>query len=74
MPGCAVNAHDPEELLTPAETSRITKLSVSTLKDKRWRGTGPEYIKLSPGRGGRIRYRRRDVEAWLAGEQEAANA
>lgn len=41
------------------------KLSVSTLKDKRWRGTGPAFIKLSPGRGGRIRYRRRDVEQWL---------
>ncbi|MEU3835566.1 helix-turn-helix transcriptional regulator [Streptomyces microflavus] len=54
-----------DEWLTPAETSRLTKLSVSTLKDKRWRGTGPSYRKLSPGKGGRIRYRRGDVLAWL---------
>ncbi|MEU3340694.1 helix-turn-helix domain-containing protein [Streptomyces sp. NPDC006668] len=62
-------ALDPDELLTPAETAPIVKLSVSTLKDKRWKGTGPRYIKLSPGRGGRIRYRRADVLAWLAGGQ-----
>lgn len=67
MPGSAAVALDPDELLTPAETAPIVKLSVSTLKDKRWKGTGPRYIKLSPGRGGRIRYRRRDVEQWLTG-------
>lgn len=26
---------------------------------------GPEYIKQSPGRGGRIKYRRSAIEAWL---------
>ncbi|MEV0492362.1 helix-turn-helix transcriptional regulator [Streptomyces atratus] len=61
--------HDPNELLTPAEVGRLTKLTESTLKDKRWRGTGPRFTKLSPGRGGRIRYRRGDVMAWLNGEQ-----
>lgn len=63
----AAVAADEDELLTPPETACVTKLSVSTLKDKRWKGTGPPYIKLSPGRGGRIRYRRRDVEQWLNG-------
>ncbi|MEV7387209.1 helix-turn-helix domain-containing protein [Streptomyces sp. NPDC091215] len=58
---------DRDELLTPAETAPIVKLSVSTLKGMRWKGTGPRYIKLSPGRGGRIRYRRSDVDAWLEG-------
>jgi predicted DNA-binding transcriptional regulator AlpA len=62
-------SQDPDELLTPAEVSRITRLSPSTLKDKRWRGTGPKFIKLSPGRGGRVRYRRSSVDAWLRGEQ-----
>ncbi|MFJ7242361.1 helix-turn-helix transcriptional regulator [Streptomyces olivaceus] len=59
-----------DEWLTPTEVSRLTKLSVSTLKDKRWRGTGPRYQKLSPGRGGRIRYRRGDVLNWLAGDDD----
>ncbi|MFF7158133.1 helix-turn-helix domain-containing protein [Streptomyces sp. NPDC008139] len=60
------------DLLTPKETAPIVKLSVSTLKDKRWKGTGPSFIKLTPGRGGRIRYRRRDVEQWLTERQVAA--
>ncbi|MDX3578669.1 DNA-binding protein [Streptomyces sp. FL07-04A] len=62
-------SEDPNELLTPVEVGRITRLATSTLKDKRWRGTGPKFTKLSPGRGGRIRYRRGDVYAWLNGEQ-----
>ncbi|MFJ3229763.1 helix-turn-helix transcriptional regulator [Streptomyces sp. NPDC086787] len=74
MPGSAATALDPEELLTPIEAARVTKLSVSTLKDKRWKGTGPRYIKLSPGRGGRIRYRRRDVEQWLTGRSVGSAA
>lgn len=61
----AVSDVTSEELLKPAEAAGIARLSVSTLKDKRWKGTGPTFIKLSPGRGGRIRYRRRDVEQWL---------
>ncbi|WP_326787849.1 helix-turn-helix transcriptional regulator [Streptomyces sp. NBC_00151] len=63
---------DPDELLTPAEAALVTKLSVSTLKDKRWKNTGPRFIKLSPGRGGRIRYRRRDLDQWLASGQRSA--
>lgn len=66
MSRIAANALDLDELLTPSEAAQITKLSVSTLKDKRWKGTGPAYIKLSPGRGGRIRYRRRELESWLS--------
>lgn len=64
----------PDDWLTPAEVARLTRLSQSTLKDKRWRGTGPKFTKLSPGRGGRIRYRRSDVDAWMNGEQSASAA
>lgn len=63
-----------EELLVPAEVSTLTKLTKSTLKDKRWKGTGPDFIKLSPGRGGRIRYRRRDVESWLTNLERKSEA
>lgn len=65
----AVDTLNRDEWLTPQEAARIAKLSVSTLSDKRWKGTGPRYTKLSPGRGGRIRYKRRDVLAWLEGDQ-----
>lgn len=69
----AVTTLDPDELLTPAEAARVTKLSVSTLKDRRWKKNGPRFIKLSPGRGGRIRYRRRDLDEWLADAQRRAS-
>lgn len=53
-------------LLTPKEVARITRLSVRTLSDKRWRKTGPDYVKLSPARSGSVRYWRSSVTAWLA--------
>ncbi|MER6557242.1 helix-turn-helix domain-containing protein [Streptomyces sp. NPDC001027] len=65
---------DLDEWLTPVEAAKLTKLSVRTLSDKRWKGTGPVYTKLSPGKGGRIRYRRRDVLAWLSGINSASAA
>lgn len=68
------DAGSPDDWLTPAEAAQITRLTQSTLKDKRWRGTGPKFTKLSPGRGGRIRYRRADVIAWLNGERTEAVA
>ncbi|MFF4248643.1 helix-turn-helix transcriptional regulator [Streptomyces sp. NPDC001822] len=69
MPTTASVAHDPDELLTPQEASAVVKLSVYTLRDKRSQGCGPDFIKLTPGRGGRIRYRRRDIDAWLQSAQ-----
>ncbi|MFD8945266.1 helix-turn-helix transcriptional regulator [Streptomyces californicus] len=69
MPATASAALDPDELLTPQEASAVVKLSVYTLRDKRSQGRGPRFIKLSPGRGGRIRYRRRDIDAWLENAQ-----
>lgn len=70
----AVDTLNPEEWLTPPEAARLAKLSVSTLSDKRWKGTGPQYRKLSPGRGGRIRYKRCDVLSWLEGDQSEGAA
>lgn len=63
-----------DEWLTPSEVAQLAKLSVRTLSDRRWKKTGPPYRKLSPGKGGRVRYRRSDVLAWLQGEQKASAA
>lgn len=51
-------------LLTPNEVARLTGLSEQTLRNWRWKKRGPAFCKI--GRGGRCRYRREDVEAWLA--------
>lgn len=70
----AADALNPEEWLTPPEAAKLAKLSVRTLSDKRWKKTGPPYRKLSPGKGGRIRYRRSDVLAWLQGDDQTVSA
>lgn len=54
-----------EEFMTPRQVEEIYGFRVQTLAQWRWMGLGPDYIKLSPGRGGRIKYKRSAVEAWL---------
>lgn len=70
----AVDVLEVDEWLTPSEVAKLAKLSVRTLSDRRWKKTGPPYRKLSPGKGGRVRYRRSDVLAWLQGEQKMSAA
>ncbi|MFJ9440348.1 helix-turn-helix transcriptional regulator [Kitasatospora sp. NPDC101235] len=60
------------DYLTEAEAARLAGFSPKTLRNWRYLGTGPKYRKLSPGRGGRIRYRRSDVEQWLDSQAIAA--
>ena len=54
-----------EELLTERDVSRITSLSIATVR--RWRlfGQGPRYLKTSPGRRGAVRYRPEWVSEFL---------
>ncbi|WP_381562899.1 helix-turn-helix transcriptional regulator [Streptomyces eurythermus] len=54
-----------DEWLTPREASALTKLSLQTLANHRSQKIGIPYTKLGPGRAGRIRYRRSDVEHYL---------
>lgn len=54
------------EILDTAEVSRWLKVPPGTLRNWRSRGTGPASFKLN---GGRVVYRRRAVEAWLATQE-----
>ena len=53
------------ELLTTAEVASITRAPVASVRYWRFSGTGPRSFRL----GRRVVYRRTEVEAWLA-EQE----
>lgn len=53
-------------LLSPKEVHTEYGFSPQTLANWRWTGIGPDYIKTSPGRGGRIKYRRSAFEQWLS--------
>lgn len=59
-------ATDP--LLNPKEVQAEYGFSPQTLANWRWMGTGPDYIKTTPGRSGRIRYKRSAVESWLSAQ------
>jgi len=52
---------DPDALMTEAQTAEFLQVSIRTLQANRVRGGGPPYVKL----GRSVRYRRRDVIAWL---------
>lgn len=56
---------DPDELLTTSQVSALTKLTPQTLANMRGKSMGPDYMKTTPGRTGAVRYRRRDVLAWI---------
>lgn len=50
-------------LLDNEAAARFLGVSETTLPRWRWAGTGPAYLKV----GRSIRYRRADLEQWLAG-------
>ena len=51
------------KFLSPAELHELTGLSLTTLWRLRRRGELAEPVRLSPGR---VAWRERDIEAWLA--------
>jgi predicted DNA-binding transcriptional regulator AlpA len=54
-----------KELLTPTEVEQVYGLKATTLRQWRYEGHGPRYVKTAPGRSGLVMYRRRDIDAWL---------
>lgn len=54
-----------DEFLTPKQVHADYGFSPQMLANWRWMGLGPSYIKTTPGRAGRIKYRRSAIEQWL---------
>lgn len=48
-------------LLTETEAAEILNFSISTLRNWRSQGRGPEFLKISQRT---VRYRRRELNAW----------
>jgi hypothetical protein len=53
--------HDPDILLTERQAAILLGHPVRTLQAWRYRGGGPKFVKASRS----IRYRRRDLIAWI---------
>lgn len=66
-----VLALDPSEMLTPEQAAHDLKLSTRTLAA--WRSSGRHGLPFYRV-GGRIRYARSDLQAWLAARQCAEPA
>ena len=58
----------PEELAIPAQVAEYLSVSVDSLRQWRYLGTGPKFVRV----GHRIRYRWSDVVAWLDARTAAA--
>jgi excisionase family DNA binding protein len=58
-----------DPLLTETETASYLHVPQRTLSQWRYLGRGPSYLKL----GAHVRYRRSDLEAWLASGARAAS-
>lgn len=58
----------PDELLSPKQVHAKYGFTPQTLAHWRGMGEGPAFIKLTPGKGGRIKYRRSAIEAWLSAQ------
>jgi excisionase family DNA binding protein len=68
MNGCrqrSLRIKSVDEYLTEAEVAELLKVSVGTVRRWRREGIGPPVLWA----GGRPRYRRADVDAWLQRER-----
>lgn len=57
---------DLSPLMRPAEVAAWLQIELRTLERYRASGDGPRCHKLAPGPTSPVRYRRADVERWLA--------
>jgi hypothetical protein len=59
-----------DALLTPTEVAKLIRRPEHWLAKLRMTGDGPRFLKV----GGKVRYRRSAVEAWLAACERASTA
>ena len=59
-----------EPLLTEREVAALTKTSPKMWQNRRCAGDGPAFLKI----GRAVRYRRSEVEAWIAAQSASKAA
>jgi len=59
--------HEPDRLLTADQVADLLQISRRALYEMRYLGEGPPATRV----GRRLRYSRRDLNAWLASRREA---
>ncbi|OBB21321.1 hypothetical protein A5761_03090 [Mycolicibacterium setense] len=56
-----ITLDNPDALLLPRDVAEHRHTTDNALRQERWRGAGPRYLKL----GRRVYYRAGDLKAWL---------
>lgn len=54
-----------DQVLTPKQVAAELGIAEQTLANWRYMRRGPEFVKTSPGKGGRVKYRRSAIECWF---------
>jgi hypothetical protein len=65
----AISSTDRDPLLTEVQSAEVLNLSMRTLQAWRTRRTGPSFVRA----GRAIRYRRSDLDAWVAANTVTCN-
>ena len=65
----AISVTDRETLLTEVQAAKVLNLSMRTLQAWRTKRTGPSFVRA----GRAIRYRRIDLDAWMAANTVTCN-
>lgn len=58
-----------DELLTSKATAQLLGYAPGTLENLRAQGRGPKWMRIN---GRSIRYRRSDIDAWLADQEHSS--
>ena len=69
-PATAPTTNPDDPLLSPPETAAYLKLTVLSLQQMRYMGTGPRYSKLTARA---IRYRRSDLDEWVTSKTRSSS-
>lgn len=54
-----------ERLLPSRDAARVLGVSEAWLARERWKRTGPIYVRVGGATGRAVRYRERDLKAWI---------
>lgn len=65
---------DAFSLFNTPDAAAYLALSPKTLERFRSEGTGPAYVKCGPGRRARVRYRKADLDAWIAAQTRTSTS
>lgn len=63
-----------DELLKPERVAQMLGVKPATLTTWRYRGQGPEWVKLGDGKSSQVRYRRSVIEDWIRSHEVRRSA